>query len=331
MQSVTDMEEKKGIALAGNILVDKINEIAAYPEAGQLTKIKSLKKAVGGCVPNVGIDIKRINPELPVYVIGRIGNDEEGAYVQSVFADNALDTSLLTVTDDEKTTFTEVMSVTGGQRTFFTYAGADGKLTADDVDFEKINPQILHLGYFLLLEKVDEGEGLKILKKATEKGILTSIDLVSENSDRYSIVVPCLPYTDYLIINEIEAGSITGIVPSVENLREIADKLMQMGVRKKVIIHMSELAVCLSDEGFNAVASLDVPKELIVGTTGAGDAFCAGALYALYCGKSDREVLEFASAVAATALKSADATSGVMSEADTVRYSENLKRKRICL
>ena len=47
---------KSGIAVAGSILVDEINEISAYPNAGELTKIRSLKKSVGGCVPNVAID-----------------------------------------------------------------------------------------------------------------------------------------------------------------------------------------------------------------------------------------------------------------------------------
>ena len=55
-----------GIALAGNIFVDKINEIKAYPREGELTKIVGLKKSVGGCVPNVGIDLKKIDKELNI-------------------------------------------------------------------------------------------------------------------------------------------------------------------------------------------------------------------------------------------------------------------------
>lgn len=321
----------EGIALAGNILVDKINEIKAYPREGELTKIVGLKKSVGGCVPNVGIDLKKIDKELKVYAIGKVGDDEEGEFVNEVFSQNGLDTTLLSVVPDEKTTFTEVMSVTGGQRTFFTYAGADGKLALEDIDFEKISPKMLHLGYFLLLEKIDGGEGVKILEEASKRGILTSIDLVSENSDRYSIVVPCLPHTDYLIINEVEAGGITGLSPEKKNLEAIAEKLMKMGVRQKVIIHMRDMAVCLSKDGFTKVGSLEVDSSMIKGTTGAGDAFCAGALYALYCGKSDKEVLEFASSAAAVSLRSADATSGLMSEDEIIKYCSNLKRKNICL
>ena len=82
---------KTGIAIAGSILVDKINEISAYPEAGELTKIKSVQKAVGGCVPNVAIDLKRICPELTVKAVGKIGKDEEGEYVTNVLAENGVE------------------------------------------------------------------------------------------------------------------------------------------------------------------------------------------------------------------------------------------------
>ena len=47
----------KRIVVAGSILVDKINAISAYPKAGELTKIKSVRLAVGGCVPNFANDL----------------------------------------------------------------------------------------------------------------------------------------------------------------------------------------------------------------------------------------------------------------------------------
>ena len=321
---------KTGIAIAGSILVDKINEISAYPLAGELTKIKSVQKAVGGCVPNVAIDIKRICPELTVKAVGKIGLDEEGDYVKTVLAQSGVETADITVAQ-EQTSFTEVMSVTGGQRTFFTYAGASADFGADDVDLDGLNVKILHLGYFLLLDKIDKGDGLELLKAAKEKGIKTSIDLVSENSDRYTIVLPCLPYVDNLIINETEAGGLTGIEPTQDNLVEIAQKLKAYGVSERVIIHTPDLGVCVSENGVTLVPSYALPKEFIVGTTGAGDAFCAGSLVGIYQGKSDKEILEFASGAAVAALSSADATSGLRTEQEINELCKDLKRKEIYL
>ena len=318
---------KAGIVVAGSVIVDKINEISAYPNAGELTQIRSIQNAVGGCVPNVAMDLKKIAPYLPVGAVGKIGNDAEGAYVTDVLKAGGVATDALAVMDEEKTSFTEVMSIPGGQRTFFVYPGASADFGVADMDFSVINAKLLHLGYFLLLQKVDDGDGLRILQKAKAKGIETSIDLVSENSDRYSLVLPCLPYTDYLIINELEAGRLAGIEPAAENLEKIAHRLMELGVQKKVIIHMPERSVCLSKESYSVLGSYKLPDGYIQGTTGAGDAFCAGALMGIYNGWKDLEIMEFASSCAVMALRSPDATSGMGTEAEIKDYCRQFTRR----
>ena len=309
------MTEKTGIAIAGTILLDKINQISAYPASGELTKILSVSRAVGGCVPNTGIDIKRVDPTIPVKAVGKIGNDGDGDFLLKALEENGVDTSLM-VKGELPTSFTDVMSIVGGQRTFFTYPGACADFGFDDVDFDKLDAKMLHLGYFLLLDKVDGGDGEKILKAAQERGIKTSIDLVSENSDRYHIVKDCLKYTDNVIINEIEAGMIAGIEPCRENLESIARAIKDMGVSERVIIHMPETGVCLSENGFFELPSWELPKGFIKGKTGAGDAFCAGALIGIYRGLDEMGILTIASKAATASLAAPDSIGGMVSEAE---------------
>ena len=305
-----DNRQYAGITVAGTVIVDKINEISAYPNCGELTQIRSIQTAVGGCVPNVAMDLKRICPWLPVQAMGTVGSDEEATFVKQTLESAGVNTRHLVTLEGQRTSFTEVMSIPGGQRTFFTYAGASAEFGSEHMNWEN-PPRLLHIGYFLLLERVDNGEGLKILKTAKERGVETSIDLVSENSDRYHMVAPCLPYTDYLIINEVEAGKLSGISPEPENLELIARKLQEMGVRKKVIIHQPDRSVCLSEAGFTCVPSYELPAGFIQGTTGAGDAFCAGALTGIYENWDDKAILEFASGAAVMSLNAPDATSGL--------------------
>ena len=318
---------RTGIAVAGTVIVDKINEISAYPGIGELTQIRSIQNAIGGCVPNVALDLKKIAPELPISAIGTIGDDPEGVFVTDTLSAGGLDISGLTVKAGEKTSFTDVMSIPGGQRTFFTYPGASAGFGVEDIDFDSLNAKMLHLGYFLLLQKVDDGDGLKILQKAQEYGIETSIDLVSENSDRYGLVLPCLPYTDYLIVNELEAGKLAGIEPAKENLQEIARTLKEMGVRKKVIVHMPDCSVCYSEAGYSCLGSYVLPDGYIQGTTGAGDAFCAGALMGIYNGLDDVKIMEFASGCAVMALGSPDATSGMKTQQEIIELCRDLPRR----
>jgi sugar/nucleoside kinase (ribokinase family) len=321
---------RTGIAVAGSILVDRINEISAYPSAGELTKIHGVQLAVGGLVPNVAIDLKRMDSSLEVKALGRIGNDDNGEFLIQKLSEENIDLTYI-VKGEEKTSFTEVMSVKGGQRTFFTYAGASAAFGYEDFEFDTLDVKMLHLGYFLLLDKMDNGDGEKVLKRAKEVGIKTSIDLVSENSDRYKQVLPCLQYTDNLIINEVEAGKMVDMEPTHENLEKIAQKLKSYGVKERVIIHTPAVSVCLSEKGFTYLPSYELSKDFIVGTTGAGDAFCAGCLIGIYREYSDEEILAFGSYAATAALSSADAISGLRSEKEIKELCKNLTRKKICL
>ncbi len=320
----------KGIAVAGTILVDNLNEIERYPNESELVTVKKITKAVGGCVPNVAIDLKRISPENEVYAYGKVGDDDNGAYVKGVLKSEKVDISGISLSSD-MTSKTEVMSVVGGQRTFFTYPGASKDFGFDDIDFDKGDFSMLHLGYFLLLKKVDGGDGLKILKEAKRRGIKTSIDMVSRVSTDYGFILKCLEYTDNLIINEIEAGFLTGMEPKKENLAEMTKKLLGFGVKERVIIHMPKLAVLRTSESYIVLPSYKFPKEKVVGTTGAGDAFCAGALIGIYKNYNDDEILSLASSAALVSLRSADATGGVVSEEEIKKYCENLERLKLCL
>lgn len=319
-------KELSGIAVAGSILVDEINHILKYPEIGTLSNITKIERSVGGLVPNDGVDIKKICPSLPVYAYGKIGKDDKGEYVIDTFKKQGIDYSNVKVDENEATSFTEVMSIDGGERTFFTYMGASGKFGYDDIDFDNIKAKIFHLGYFLLLDKIDEGDGLKILKKLKEIGVETSIDLVSSAVGDYKKVIPCLKFVDYLIINEIEAANLLGEERS-EDLKSLAIKLKNLGVIQKVIIHKEDNACIYDGESYIELNSLNVPKEDIKGKTGAGDAFCSGCLVEIYGGKSNREILDFGIKVAAMSLSSVSATDGVLSKEEIIKYTEKYDRR----
>ena len=323
---MNERKNRSGIAVAGSLLVDNIYEISAYPQEGELTQIRTIKMTVGGLVPNNGIGLKKVAPALPIFAIGKIGADAAGEFAKKTIADAGVDTTGISVAENEKTSFTDVMSVVGGQRTFFTYAGASAEFGYDDIDWESLTAKMLHLGYFLLLKKVDEGDGLKILKKATEEGITTSIDLVSENSDRYACVIPCLPYVDHLIINELEAGKLCGMEPIEENLPQMAEKLLSMGVRRSVILHTPKIGLCAEKNGkITSRPSCPLPKGFVKGKTGAGDAFCSGALVALERGADAEEILELAEAVAVSSLTEANATDGILREDEALKAFRKLQ------
>ena len=67
---------------------------------------------------------------------------------------------------------------------------------------------------------------------------------------------------------------------------------------------MPECSVCLSDEGYSVLGSYILPDGYIQGTTGAGDAFCAGVASGLTYGKSLPEAVELGTYLAAAVITS---------------------------
>ena len=165
------------------------------------------------------------------------------------------------------------------------------------------------------------------LEKARSLGIKTSVDMVSESSGNFHrVAASALKHCDYAIINEVEAGEIVGILPRdkqgkliEDNVKTIMERLLDMGVKEKVVVHCPEKGFCLNKDGkFVSVPSVKLPKGFIKGSVGAGDAFCAGALYGIYHGYDDGEMLTFANAVAVGCLSAPDSISGVKSKEDLI-------------
>lgn len=321
--------ERFGIAIAGNILTDNVKMVGAYPEKGMLATITAETLAVGGCVPNTAIDIKKVDPTVEVSVFGRVGKDYNGEYVLNEMKNVGLNCTGVKVSSTAPTSYSDVITVSGtGERTFFHNRGANAEFCPDDIDLNKLNCKILHVGYLMLLDSFDKinEDGTtpmsNFLKDAQSLGIKTSIDLVSETSGNFhKVATAALPHCDYVIINEIEAGEIVGIAPRDKDgnlldaaVEQIMQKLFTYGVKEKIIVHCPEKGFCLNKDGiFTAVESVKLPKGFIKGSVGAGDAFCAGSLYSIYNEYSDEETLRFSNLVAVSCLSAADSVSGIKS------------------
>ena len=302
------------VVAAGSILVDKINEIEAYPNAGELVQIRAITRVPGGLVSNTGCDIHILDPKIPVAAFGAVGDDDDGRFAVAELKRRGLDTSGVVV-KPAATSFTDVMSVAGGERTFFTYPGASAEWGYDDFPFDMVEAgDLVLLGYFLLLAKVDAGDGLRILRELKRRGAETAIDLVSENSDRYSLVRECLPYVDHFVVNEIEGERTAG---TKGDLRDVASRLLDLGVRKRVVVHMPQKGVSLLSDGtWTEVDSVALPEGFIKGKTGAGDAFCAGCLVGIFNGLPEKETLELGGIAAVGAMSAPGAVDGMLSAAE---------------
>ncbi|MGN1410736.1 MAG: PfkB family carbohydrate kinase [Eubacteriales bacterium] len=335
-----------GIAIAGNILNDNVKIIDSYPEKGMLSNILSLSLAVGGCVPNTAIDLAKIDPTLRLSALGLVGDDEAGRYVLAQLQKNNIDISMVGTTKDASTSFSDVMTIKStGERTFYHHRGANSLFSPENINLSALNCKMLHIGYILLLDSFDAPDPeygtvmARFLHDVQSRGILTSIDVVSSSDISLfsQKVIPALKYTDNAIMNEIECCAVSGLPPRsendkliFENIKIAMENMLNAGVSQRVIVHCPEAGFIYNKNGdFTVVPSIKHPKGYIKGTVGAGDAFCAGCLYSIYNGCSDKEILEFASGAAACNLAAEDSVSGMKSKEQIYAFLNKSERLRL--
>ena len=334
----TSVSKRSGVLAGGNWIVDQVKIIDTYPQLEQLANIKSQHQGTGGSPYNVLLDLAKLGAEFPLMGAGFVGKD---TYGESILADctrHKVDTRYLKAVADAPTSFTDVMTVTGtGKRTFFHCRGANALWEAKDLDFNKIKARIFHLGYLLLLDKLDvvNKEGVtgaaRLLQAAQAAGMKTCVDVVSEASDRFkAIAIPALKFCDYAIINEYEAGQVAGFkirkegVLDTVSLRHAAGAILQFGVKELIVIHFPEGCFARTRDGKDHwQPSLKVPDKQIAGTAGAGDAFCAGVLFGLHEGWELQRCLLTGVCAAAASLSDPTCTGGMKPLAQV----EALKKK----
>jgi sugar/nucleoside kinase (ribokinase family) len=223
-----------------------------------------------------------------------------------------------------------------GRRTFFHARGANAELDSPHFDFSKTTAKIFHLGYLLLLDRLDGPHATygtvaaEILARAQAAGLKTSIEAVSEDSDRFErLVMPALRHVDYCIMNEFEAERVTHVKirhdhgVDAANLAEAMKRLLAAGVRERVIIHFPEGGAALGHDGIlHRHGSVRLPADYIVGAAGAGDAFTAGVMYGWHEGLPMSESLRCAVCAAAANLSDETCTRGLRPLHDCLALGE---------
>lgn len=328
---------RNGILGGGNWIVDAVKIVDTWPQQDALANILSESKGTGGSPFNVLLDIALMGAKFPLSALGLVGDDQNGQWIFEQCQKYGIDTANLQISKTAPTSYTDVMTVQGtGRRTFFHARGANAELDSAHCDFSKTNAKLFHLGYLLLLDRLDlpnEKYGTvaaEVLARAQAAGLKTSVEAVSEDSDRFErLITPILPYVDLCIMNEFEIGRMTHREVRTEGgvrheaLRAAMQDLLEKGVRERVVVHYPEGASSLGRDGqFHQHGSVTLPSNYIKGAAGAGDAFSAGVLLAWHEGLPVEEGLRYGVCAAAANLSDETCTRGLRPLKDCLALGE---------
>ncbi len=250
-------------------------------------------RASGGSAANTMKALARIG--VSAGFIGKIAQDEFGLFFASELESAGVQAELVC----KQTGSTGIASTfisPDGQRTFATYLGVSAELSDTDIVPGLLDGyDILYVeGYLVQNHRMIE----KVIRMAKDKGMTVCLDLASYNiveSDRGFFHNLISNYVDIVFANEEEGRAFTGKEPE-DAARELA-------------LLCSIAVVKCGSRGACACAGNDlvmVPAEKIndvVDTTGAGDYFAAGFLYAYIKGMPINECIRIGGILAGAVIR----------------------------
>ncbi|MFA9415566.1 carbohydrate kinase [Natrinema sp. HArc-T2] len=294
------------VLIAGETLIDFIPE-----RAGPLEDVAGFERRPGGAPANVAVALARLD-EPPLFWT-RVGADPFGRYLEQTLADCGLPDRFVTRDGEAKTTLAFVTHDETGDREFSFYRDgtADTRLEPGRIGDETLaDCEWVHAGGVTLAGGSSRTATLELLERAAAAGCTTSFDpnwrpeLWPNEETFASVARDVLAHVDvcFATVDELELLGETG-----ESSTDIA-----RAVIGDVAAQAHTVFVTRGSEGAIAVADDDAPWPAdtvshsgfaveTVDTTGAGDAFVAGAIAALRAGHTLADAVAFSNAVAATA------------------------------
>ncbi|ADB60516.1 PfkB domain protein [Haloterrigena turkmenica DSM 5511] len=319
----------RDVLVAGETLIDFIPE-----RPGPLEDVPGFDRRPGGAPANVAVGLARL--EDPPLFWTRVGADPFGRYLEGVLADEGLPDRFVERDSDAKTTLAFVTHDETGDRefTFYREDTADTRFEPgriDDATLESL--EWVHAGGVTLASEPAREATLDLLERAAAAGCTTSFDpnfrpeLWPDEETFASVGREALAHVDVCkaTVGELER---LGFEATADGSRSAPDAIARGvleggtggdGPHTVFVTRGSEGAVAAASERApwtdspgNAESNVRVASHAgfdvdVIDTTGAGDAFVAGAIAAFRDGRSLEETLAFAGAVAATATTDAGA------------------------
>src|SRR5262245_47537220 len=280
---------QEGVAILGVFVADLAFRAGRQPKDGETIVGSGFKMGPGGKGSNQSVAAARAGGK--VTFISKIGRDAFGDIALKTWKDEGI-VARAAQSDKEPTGAAYIfVNHDTGENAIIVYPGAGGAISAADVDAAADAIRAAKVFVTQLEQPVDVAQrGLEIARAA---------DVVTIFNPAPAVPIPdsIYPFCDYIVPNETEAATLTGLpVATFNDAKRVGDALLAKGARN-ALITLGERGALLH----NSKSSIEIPAFRagpVVETTGAGDAFVGGFAAAMARGIDPVEAARFGCAVA---------------------------------
>jgi ribokinase len=288
---------KEGVTILGIFVADLTFRAGRLPTIGETIAGSGFAIGPGGKGSNQAVSAARAGAD--VTFITRIGNDTFGEIALKTWGADGIHPRVTQTATATGAAFIYVHETTGANA-IIVVPGAAAELCAADVDAAAEAIRASRVFVTQLEQPVDAARrGLEIARAAGVVTVFNPAPAATFDSALFGL-------SDYVVPNEIEAETLTGIaVSDPAAARRAGDALIAKGARTALIT--------LGERGalfHNREHSIQIPPFAagpVVETTGAGDAFVGGFAAALARGVDPIDAARFGSATAGISVTRAGA------------------------
>ena len=274
--------------------------------------VKQIQFVSGGDSNNNAINFAKLGHSV-VYM-GRIGCDILGDFVLQQAQAAGIDMRHAVRSQNAPQSKSLILIGPDGNRTFLQCPGTSDEFCFEDCDLSILDHvDLLQIGGALHLPRFDGEGAMRLLRAAKERGIITSMDITTNRSNRWQgILDPCYQYLDYFLPSIEQAAKVSGL----QTPEEIAGFFLSRGV-KNVVVKNGHLGSYFQNAHTAFYAGIYHGIH-VVETTGAGDAFCAGFLTGVGLQLPPKSGVTLGTACSSFAIQAVGATTG-MRDLETIQ------------
>ncbi len=247
---------------------------------------RDAKVLTGGDALNTTVTLVKLGMENEARFISVVGEDVYGKITLSYLKEHGVCIKSIRIDPGVSSLVTVILIDSDHERHFVCYGNAARHITPEDI-FHNIaaDTRYLHIGSFMSLDALEGENAARLFQRAKELGIHTSFDVTFDNEGRWlKKIESALPFTDLMFASYDEAVCLSG---GLREEKEIGAFFRSRGV-KCFILKLGERG-CYALDQENEFFLPAYENSSVVDTTGAGDAFVAGYLYALQKGCTVKE------------------------------------------
>lgn len=307
-------EDKPKIVVVGSSNMDLVVKSERIPAVGETILGGDFIMVPGGKGANQAVAAAKLG--VQVYFVAKLGEDIFGAQSLNNFKKEGVNTKYVLQTPDAPSGVALIMVDEGGNNSIVVAAGANQKLSAEDVKAARAD--IASAGAVVAQLEVP----LETIECAAELANSSKTPFILDPAPACPLRAELLSKVDVLTPNETEARILTGVeVTDEQSARAASVKLLESGV-KTVILTMGSQGFLLAEgESVRFVAG---QKMEAVDSTAAGDAFAGSLAVGVAEGKTVFDAALFANYAAALSVTKMGAQPSMPTLDDVERYIDKV-------